>query len=425
VDRITAYLFHAGGHDDPAPLAENADKSFQGSIVLGMGFTFDDTDRDGTASSLSEMHGIIEKDQRNAERIFPYLGGEEVNNSPTHAHHRYVINFEDLPLCRKEKGHSWFGLTEKTQREQRREGVVAPDYPRPVAADWPDLLRIVEERVKPERAHLRGNPDAERRRKLFWKWGRYTPALFEALQSRSTILAIARVTQNVAFGRVSSALVCAESIVAVIEADDATFSVLQSRPHEIWARFFSSSMKDDLRYSPSDCFETFPFPSQYHGNPALDQAGRTYYDFRAAVMVRNNEGLTKTYNRFHNPKDGSPEIAQLRRLHDAMDRAVLNAYGWFNLTPSCEFFSEFEDEDNEESESGRTRPKKYRYRWPDEIHDEVLARLLELNRTRAEEEAQSAAAAPAANTASKRGWKSSETAPVASPTLFEVQEPIE
>jgi hypothetical protein len=41
VDRITAYLFHAGGHEDPEKLKENEGKSFQGSIVLGMGFTFD------------------------------------------------------------------------------------------------------------------------------------------------------------------------------------------------------------------------------------------------------------------------------------------------------------------------------------------------------------------------------------------------
>src|SRR5262249_21128633 len=39
---ITAFLFHAGGHDDPAPLRSNLDKSFQGSVIRGMGFTFDD-----------------------------------------------------------------------------------------------------------------------------------------------------------------------------------------------------------------------------------------------------------------------------------------------------------------------------------------------------------------------------------------------
>jgi len=63
---------------------------------------------------------------------------------------------------------------------------------------------------------------------------------------------------------------------------------------------------------------------------------------------------------------------------------VLDAYGWTDLQPVCEFSPEFdEDEDDDDSGSGRAKQKKYRYRWPEEIHDEVLARLLALNRERA------------------------------------------
>ena len=116
---ITAYLFHAGGHDDPEKIRANEGKSFQGAVVVGMGFTFDDTDTKGVASPIAEMHRLIANDPRNAERIFPYIGGEEVNDSPTHAHHRYVINFGEM-----------------TEEEARQ---------------WPDLMRIVEEKVKPER----------------------------------------------------------------------------------------------------------------------------------------------------------------------------------------------------------------------------------------------------------------------------------
>ena len=101
VERITAFLFHRGGHDDPVRLKANAGKSFQGSIVLGMGFTFDDTDTKGVASPLAEMHRLIEENPRNREVIFPYIGGQEVNTSPTHAYHRYVINFRDFPLRRE------------------------------------------------------------------------------------------------------------------------------------------------------------------------------------------------------------------------------------------------------------------------------------------------------------------------------------
>jgi hypothetical protein len=100
-------------------------------------------------------------------------------------------------------------------------------------------------------------------------------------------------------------------------------------------------------------------------------------------MIGTNKGLTKTYNDFHRPDKRSLEIQKLRALHDQMDRAVLDAYGWHDLQPVCDFFPEFEDdEESDEAESGRERTKKFRYRWPDEIHDKVLARLLALNQRR-------------------------------------------
>ena len=104
VEKITAFLFHAGGHADPVRLKANEAQSFVGSYVLGMGFTFDDTDKKGVASSLAEMRRLIDKDSKNAEVIFPYIGGQEVNNHPRHEHHRYVINFRDWPLRRADMG---------------------------------------------------------------------------------------------------------------------------------------------------------------------------------------------------------------------------------------------------------------------------------------------------------------------------------
>ena len=77
-----------------------------------------------------------------------------------------------------------------------------------------------------------------------------------------------------------------------------------------------------------------------------------------------------------------------------MDRSVLDAYGWMDIQPSCTFLLDYEEEEEEES-GPRRRKKPWRFRWPDEIRDEVLARLLELNRVRAEEEQLEGAAAEA------------------------------
>jgi hypothetical protein len=117
-------------------------------------------------------------------------------------------------------------------------------------------------------------------------------------------------------------------------------------------------------------------------------------------------------------------IVRLRELHAEMDRAVLKSYGWQDINPACEFYPEFDDEDSIEDDS-RPGGKRYRYRWPDDVRDDVLARLLELNRTRAEEEAQLTAAAAATKPAVKRGKKSIKSATVADPNLFDVQESTE
>ena len=148
VDTITAFLFHRGGHADPVRLEANADKSFVGSYVLGMGFTFDDTDKKGVASPLAEMRRLIEADPHNADAIFPYIGGEEVNTSPTPVHHRYVINFREYPLRREDLGETWDEADTRRRREWLREGTVPHDYTGPVAADWSALLGIVKAKVR-------------------------------------------------------------------------------------------------------------------------------------------------------------------------------------------------------------------------------------------------------------------------------------
>jgi len=256
---------------------------------------------------------------------------------------------------------------------------------------WPDLMAIVEERVRPEReASLSESwsQDKEKRAKNWWQYSRYAKDLHVAIAGLGRVLVISRVGQHAAFTFLPNNMVYAESLIIFPFETYAFFCTLQSRIHEIWARFFASSMKDDLRYTSSDCFETFPLPTTWELNPTLEIMGKDYYEFRAALMVKNHEGLTKTYNRFHDPEENSPDILQLRKLHTAMDRAVLDAYGWPDIQTTYDFFLDYEEEEDEESDKGRGHKKKkpWRYRWPDDIRDEVLARLLALNAKRAEEE---------------------------------------
>lgn len=176
--------------------------------------------------------------------------------------------------------------------------------------------------------------------------------------------------------------------IAVIASDSIPlFGVLQSRIHETWARFFASSMKDDIRYTPSSCFDSFPRP--IGPDDTLFRISDMYFQTRSEMMAANDEGLTKTYNRFHDPHETSPEIKKLRDLHDEMDQAVLRAYGWDDLAEqtTCEFLLDYVEEEDDDPTAKKSNEKKpWRYRWPDEFRDEVLARLLELNEQRAMEE---------------------------------------
>jgi hypothetical protein len=138
-------------------------------------------------------------------------------------------------------------------------------------------------------------------------------------------------------------------------------------------------MKDDLRYAPSDCFETFPLPNGFKTSPALEAAGQAYYDHRAALMVSRNDGMTKTYNRFHDRSETAADIARLRELHAEMDRAVLEAYGWRDFAERAAPI--FLDETNEDDHTYQGR-----LFWPSDFRDEVLARLLALNAKRHAEE---------------------------------------
>jgi len=229
--------------------------------------------------------------------------------------------------------------------------------------------------------------DAHRER--WWVYGDHRPGLYAAIRGLERVVVIAQTSNSLAFAFKSPESVFAHTLVVLPLERYSAFAALQSQTHRVWAAAFAATMKDDLRYIPSDCFETFPFPAGWETHPALEAAGQAYYAFRAALMVRNNEGLTKTYNRFHDPDERDPEILELRELHAAMDRAVLDAYGWTDIPTACDFLLDY---DIDEEEWG-TKKKPYRYRWPDSVRDEVLARLLELNASRAREESLSGAAA--------------------------------
>ena len=117
-------------------------------------------------------------------------------------------------------------------------------------------------------------------------------------------------------------------------------------------------------YVPSMVIERLPLPKTIESTPVinLDKARKDF-------MKSNKTGLTKTYNRVHNPEENDPGIEKLRQLHTALDIAVRDAYGWQDI----ELGHGFHD-------------TKQGTRWTisPEAQRQVLDRLLALNHERYE-----------------------------------------
>lgn len=345
VDAITTALDASGLDAKPYRLAANADMSFQGSNVLGLGFTM----------PPEEAQALIARDPRNAEVLFPYLNGKDLNTSPDQSPTRWVINFFDWPLEKAEQ--------------------------------YPDCFAIVREKVYPERQAIKGaDPTSEQRRRIWWRFTRPTMDLYRAIAPLERVLVKAQVSDTHAPVFVSPTQVFSHKVIVFGSASAGRLAMLQSNIHEAWARRYSSTMKTDLSYSPSDCFDTYPFPASLDG---LDDIGERYHEHRRQLMLANNEGLTATYNRFHDPKEKDPGIQKLRDLHVEMDLAVRNAYGWTDLDIEHGWVETKTTEEKKDKKTGKVRTvtkSDWRFTISDKARQEVLRRLLALNHERYAEE---------------------------------------
>jgi hypothetical protein len=267
--------------------------------VLGMGFTFDDAAAaKGEAESLATMRSLVAKYPPNAARIFPFIGGEEVTTDPRHTHYRYIIDFADLPLKRDASLIAWASADLKTRMAWLRSGVVPIDYQEAVATDWPDLIDILLRLVKP----VRDKESRKARRERWWRFGDRQPGLYAAIAPIERVLVnSSKATPHHAIAILDRGYVYSQNLNVFAINSLAAFASMQARPHETWARFVGTTLKDDLTYVKDDCFETFPFPAGFETLLALEAVGRAYHDHRAALMIARNEGMTKTYNRFHDP----------------------------------------------------------------------------------------------------------------------------
>lgn len=285
--QITSLLEPAGAvSGSPRLLAENRGQAFAGVKIFGPGFVL----------SGAEMTRMKELDPRNAEVIFPYPHGkDDIYGSPSMAASRWVINFSEMDRA------------------------TAREYEAPFSR--------VEQLVKPVRERASRSYSA-RTREAWWQYEAPRQGMSAALADCESVIVCVQTSSTQAFAIVSSRQVFDQKLVVFCPGDPQTLSILSSSPHRLWATAWGSTRTADPVYTPSDVFETFPRPAP---SEDLGQLGNALDLERREMMLRQQLGLTKLYNRVNDPElpdSSDPDIARLRQIHVEIDRAVMAAYGW-------------------------------------------------------------------------------------------------
>jgi hypothetical protein len=361
VDGISAFL---SAEDDKRQfrLKANQARTFIGSYILSLGFTL----------SEEQAQRLMRADPKNKICLYPYINGQDVNSSPTQQPSRWVINFWD-----------W--------GEDR-------------ARSYKALYEHVLQNVKPQRDALGDTVDAKKYKKYWWLYARSVPNLYHAIgrqqyferpikglkcpsEPMPRVIVSCRVSKyaSYSFSVNDKIFDIANNIYAYEQS--AYFAFLQSSINAAWTWKNASRLKNDLRNSPSDTFETLPFPAALPSDPEfvnwadpsvqrLEHVGDQYHALRLELMIQFQLGLTKLYNRFHAPIDSNREIKKLRQLHCLLDEAVIRAYGWDDLDLGHGFHPQPYLPEND----------RVRFTISESARIETLRRLSELNHQRSEEE---------------------------------------
>ena len=248
-----------------------------------------------------------------------------------------------------------------------------------VRSRFPAVYQWLLDRVKPER----DENNRARVRDLWWLFAEPRSVMRRTFKGIPRYIATGQVAKHRLFQWLSSDILPDDKLIAIASAEALHHGVLSSETHSTWALAAGGLLEDRPVYSKSTCFETFPFPAEDTGlTPELTERIRQLaeqLDAHRKTQQADHPTLTLTgmYNVLDKLRSGEALSAKdktiheqglvsvLRTLHDELDAAVLQAYGWSDLGPVP---------------------------WADEAAratwtDTLLQRLVDLNTRRATEEA--------------------------------------
>ncbi|MEZ5535284.1 MAG: type IIL restriction-modification enzyme MmeI [Thiolinea sp.] len=328
----------AAGH-----LRANEDLSNRGFCLFGQGFVI--TPKEAIQLGLGAVEG--------AERhIKNYRNGRDIAQTPRNV---MVIDV--------------YGLTADEVRQQH-----------------PLIYQHLLEHVKPER----DNNNRESRRKNWWIFGEPNPKLRQQLANLTRYILTVETSKHRFFVFLDTSILPDNMLVNIAVEDDFQLGILSSRIHILWALVKGSDLGPTPRYNKSVCFETFPFPDATEAQKSKIRDLAEQIDAHRKRQQSQHEKLTLTnlYNVLEKLRKEEPLnekeqqthqqglVAILRELHDDLDRAVFNAYGWDDLAAELV------------GKPGATTPLPDKPEAQAQAEEELLSRLVDLNTQRAAEEAQ-------------------------------------
>ncbi len=393
LEASNSYLMPGEEPEDLKTISANKGLAFIGHKFMGEGFVFTDSGKGNTTKK--EIAIEIMKDNLYKEVIFKFSGAKEILSKPDSSPDRFIICFGKRPLS-----------------------LVREKYPK--------ALSIVEEKVFPERQKMGGYSVAEKRKEYWWQFGTYASALENKLHKKDKCLVVPIVSSNLVCEFLPSNIIFSHSSIIFCDDSWKLFGLLQSTLHLEWSLFRGSTMGDGLRYTPTDCFETIVLPwlnsrdpnhPNYEGQyialiNEFSNTAKKYHAFRTEIKKTQNIGLTEIYNRFNDPFSQSEEINNLRNIHTECEKLLLNLYSWQDLNLiygfeldyldlqedieipvdikdkiTCEnlFFNNFKEAilfTSRLKDCGalkRNHKLPWKYRWPRDVRDTVIARLIKLN----------------------------------------------
>ena len=366
------------GQDEWSPQILEASKnlSYQGSLVLGKAFVLEKDDL------LPWM-----KDERFANVIQPYLNGDDLNTNIGNAASRAVINFYDWPL-RRDSSVNWDSLDTTQIREYYRHGVVPMSYTKLVASDYPEVLQLLESRIR----DMSPSMFTDEGRPSWWTYWRTRSELYHLIGRgalfarhptkfglgdvpyRERVIVTARVTKYFSPCIVENKGVFHEKLIVFVRSSFAHYAFLNSSLIQEWVWAKSSTLGMGLNFSPTDSYETLPLLTD--DDSRLERLGKGFDDIRRSMMISRQIGLTALYNLFHNPAEKDAELEEMRKLQREIDEAVRDAYGWNDIDLGHGFHEVGYLPAND----------NVRYTISEPARIEILKRLSALNRQRWEEE---------------------------------------